>query len=177
MATLPIALPMCGEPATTRIEVYGGDSLDAAAYTCDPHVSGALATVAEAGMLGRTAPGPLRVSRPCGYVHAYPTGQLAQPDDIRHPQWCDRRNCVQRQQHRSLRLPVNTGRPEAAIIDVSLVQALSDVVDPMMALNVVDGDHSSELVLSTGQGRVLSYQVRRLLDMSKGHPGGRRPAW
>ncbi|MBC9006414.1 hypothetical protein [Micromonospora aurantiaca (nom. illeg.)] len=178
MRTLPIALPQCGEPATTRIEIYSADSLDANAYTCQMHAEAAIAAVERAGRSASPitmAPG---VQRPCGYVHVYPTGRLAEPEDgPAHPPWCDHKNCDQRGRHQSVRLPVSTGRPEAVIADLALTEALSAGVDPMIALTVVDGDSGREIVLSLGQSRVLSYQIRRLLDLSNGHRGNRRPSW
>lgn len=178
MGTIPIALPLCGLQATTRIEIYNANSLDASAYTCPEHTRTALAAVTDAGMQARPIPMAPDISRPCGHVHVYPTGTLADPHDVGHPSWCDRKDCVQRGRHRSIRLPVSTGTPEAAIVDVSLTQALARGAEPMMALTVVDGDSGSrETVLSLGQGRVLSYQVRRLLDLSKGYSGNRRPTW
>ncbi|MEV7264724.1 hypothetical protein AB0N38_14340 [Micromonospora aurantiaca] len=180
MRTLPIALPQCGEPATTRIEIYSADSLDANAYTCQMHVDAAVAAAENAGLTARMripiAPG---VNRPCGYVHVYPTGRLAEEGEAavpQHPHWCDRRGCDQRGQHRSVRLPVATGDPEAVILDVALIQTLGRGVEPMLAMTVVDGDSGSrETVLSLGQGKVMSYQLRRLLDLSKGYRGNRRP--
>lgn len=178
MSTLPIALPQCGTPATTRIEVYSAGSLDASAYTCTAHTADALAAIHAAGLDSQPvtlAPG---VNRPCGYVHVYPTGQLADPTQPPHPPWCDRLGCDQRGRHRSIRLPISTGKPEAVIADVALVQVLGQGVAPMLALTVVDGDSGSrETIMSLGQGRVLSYQVRRLLDLSKGYSGNRRASW
>lgn len=178
MRTLPIALPQCGEPATTRIEVYSAGSLDANAYTCDLHTAGAVAAVETADLTAYPVSMAPTVNRPCGYVHVYPTGRLADPEDgPAHPPWCDRKNCDQRGRHQSVRLPVSTGRPEAVIADLALTEALAPGVDPMVALTVVDGDSGREIVLSLGQGRVLSYQIRRLLDLSNGHGGNRRPSW
>ena len=177
MRTLPIALPQCGEPATTRIEVYSAGSLDASAYTCPLHTESAVSAVERASLSAHPVPMAPTVNRPCGYVHVYPTGQLADPVDPGHPQWCDRKDCDQRGQHRSIRLPVSTGQPEAVIADVALTQALGQGVTPMLSLTVVDGHSGREIVLSLGQGRVLSYQVRRLLDLAKGYAGNRRPSW
>lgn len=176
MRTLPIALPRCGQPATTRIEIYSSGSLDASAYTCREHTIAAVDAIETAGLTAHQIGMAPTVERPCGYVHVYPTGALAEPDDQGHPPWCDRKDCAGRGQHRSLRLPVATGHPEAVIADVALVQALAAGVEPMLAMTVVDGDAGREIVLSIGQGRVLSYQIRRLLDMSKGYSGNRRPS-
>jgi hypothetical protein len=181
MSTIPITLPQCGEPAAVRIEVYSHDgaSLDASAYTCPGHTIHALAVIDRAGRTGRPIGMAPDITRPCGHVHVYPTGQLADPADMPHPSWCDRKDCRQRGRHRSIRLPVTTGHPEAAIVDMSLTQALIRDAELMMVLTVVDGDNGSrETALSLGQGRVLSHQVRRLLDLSKGYSGNRRrPTW
>ncbi|MEU3452702.1 hypothetical protein ABZ671_03730 [Micromonospora sp. NPDC006766] len=176
MSTLPIALPQCGEPATTRIEIYSDGSLDASAYTCPAHTAGALAGITEAGLHSQPVTLSPTVNRPCGYVHVYPTGQLAEPEGEAHPPWCDRKDCSQRGRHQSIQLPVSTGKPEAVIADLSLTHAIADGVEPMMSLTVVDADSGRQIVLSLGQGRVLSYQVRRLLDLSRGYPGNRRPS-
>ena len=42
---------------------------------------------------------------------------------------------------------------------------------PMLVLEVTESGEARYLYLPTGQGRVLAYQVRRLIDLSK---GGRR---
>ncbi|MBM0257033.1 hypothetical protein [Micromonospora sp. 4G55] len=178
MKTLPITLPTCGVQATTRIEVYSARSLDANAYTCSEHTGPTIAAIEAAGMSAETVPLAPDVERPCGYVYVYATGHLTDPVDVDHPAWCDRADCPGRGRHRSVRLPVVTGQPEAVIADVALTQTLGPGVDPMLSLTVVDGESGSrEVVLSLGQGRVLSYQVRRLLDLSKGYPGNRRPSW
>ncbi|MET8908420.1 hypothetical protein [Micromonospora sp. NPDC004551] len=162
----------------TRIEIYSTGSLDASAYTCNAHTAGALAAITEAGLDSQPVTLSPTVSRPCGYVHVYPTGQLADTTRPPHPPWCDRIGCDQRGRHRSIRLPVSTGHPEAVIVDVALIQVLGHGVEPMLAMTVVDSEAGSrETVLSLGQGRVLSYQVRRLLDLSKGYSGNRRPSW
>jgi hypothetical protein len=177
MRTLPIALlPECGEPATTRIEIYSAGSLDASAYTCTPHTSQALTAINAAGLDAHPIALSPTVSRPCGYLHVYPTGKLVNPTDPIHPHWCDRTDCGLRGRHRSIRLPVSSGQPEAVIADLALTQALGEAVEPMLSLTVVDGDSGREFILSLGQGRVLSYQVRRLVDLAKGRSGNRRPS-
>ncbi len=152
-----------------RIEVYGADSLDASVYLCRRHVTSSVAALHAYGW--RTEPAAVRplVARPCGYAYRYPTGRLA---DLAHPHWCDRRGCLDRHRHRSLRLPVSGGRPETAVAEVSLSQGLTAGLEPVIALAVVDTD-GHDLTLSLAQGRVLSYQVRRLLDLTGGR---RRPA-
>ncbi|NJP32883.1 hypothetical protein [Micromonospora thermarum] len=161
------ALPACARPADVRIEVYGGDSLDASVYVCRQHVTLSAAALDAYGW--RAEPAAVRplVTRPCGYAYRYPTGRLA---DLAHPHWCDRRGCLDRHRHRSLRLPVTSGRPEASIAEVSLSQGLTAGLEPVIALAVADaGNH--EVTLSLGQGRVLSYQVRRLLDLTSRRRG------
>jgi len=182
MRTLPIALPTCGGPATVRLEIYSaanGDlhgSLDASAYVCDLHGIPAVSACQAAGLTARRVPLAPDINRPCGHVHVYPTGQLSDPADMPHPHWCDRRDCAGRGQHRSVRLPVNAGCPDPTIVELTLTQALAAAVDPMLTLTVIDAG-GQEVVLSLGQGRVLSHQVRRLLDLSKGCRGARRASW
>ena len=156
------SLPACGRAAEVRIEAYGDDSLDASVYVCRQHVTSGAAALHAYGW--RAEPAAVRplVPRPCGYAYRYPTGRLA---DLAHPHWCDRRGCLDRRRHRSLRLPVSAGRPEAAVAEVSLAQGLTAGLEPVIALAVV-GPDGHELTLSLGQGRVLSYQVRRLLDLT-----------
>ncbi|NJP32667.1 hypothetical protein [Micromonospora thermarum] len=107
------------------------------------------------------------ITRPCGHVHVYPTGRLGA--DPGHPSWCDRAGCATRGQHRSVQLPISVGQPEAAIADLALTRGLAPGLEPALALTVVDGAAGTEVVLSLGQGRVLSYQVRRLLDLATRH--------
>ncbi|QGN47906.1 hypothetical protein GKC29_14315 [Micromonospora sp. WMMC415] len=171
---LPVALPECGDSAATRIEVYSADSLDANAYTCHVHTDEALAAIGRAGLHGHPVPLAPDITRPCGHVHVYPTGQLGDRHDPGHPPWCDRAGCTTRGQHRSVQLPISVGQPEAAIAYLALTRCLAPALEPALTLTVVDGDTGTEVVLSLGQGRVLSYRVRRLLDLATRHPG-RRP--
>ncbi|MGN9775849.1 hypothetical protein ACTMS0_08715 [Micromonospora sp. H33] len=169
MRALPITLPQCGDAASTRIEVYSAESLDANAYTCNVHTEHALAEIGRAGLQGHPVPLAPDITRPCGHVHVYPTGRMGDQHDPGHPSWCDRRGCIVRGQHRSIPLPISTGGPEAAIAHLALTLGLTPGVEPVLALTVVDGDAGKEVVLSLGQGRVLSYQVRRLLDLAMRH--------
>ncbi|WP_435586146.1 hypothetical protein [Micromonospora aurantiaca (nom. illeg.)] len=165
MRTLPIALPQCGEPAAVRIEVYSAGSLDASAYACPAHVELASSAVDRAGFTAHVVTLAPDVRRPCGHVHVYPTGRLADSDEPQHPHWCDRRDCAGRGLHRSVRLPVNGGHPDPTICELTLTQHLT-LGDPVLTLTVIDGG-GQELALSLGQGCVLAYQVRRLLDLAK----------
>lgn len=166
---LPIALPACGDAAATRIEVYSADSLDANAYTCGLHTDRALAEIGRAGLHGHPVPLAPDITRPCGHVHVYPTGRLGDQHDRGHPSWCDRAGCATRGQHRSIQLPISVGQPEAAIAYLALTRGLAPGLEPTLTLTVVDGDAGTEVVLSLKQGRVLSYQVRRLLDLATRH--------
>jgi hypothetical protein len=167
-------LPGCGEPATERIEVYGADSLDAAAYACSRHRARVVAAIEAGGLAAYPVPPVPGMRRPCGYVHRYPTGGLADPPGDPHPQWCDRGGCVDRRRHRSVRLPLSPPWPEATRADVALAQALAPGGEPMLAI-AVGGAEPGELVLSLGQGRVLAYQVRRLLNLAATRPRNQRP--
>ncbi|MEH1056406.1 hypothetical protein V6U89_14465 [Micromonospora sp. CPCC 206171] len=173
MSTLP-SLPTCGEPATVRIELYTADSLDACAYTCPAHTTHATAVIARAGLDAHPAGLAPDVDRPCGYVHVYATGTLAEPADQGHPRWCDRDDCQRRGQHRSRARHVDTNRPEAFIVGVALVQALHPAAEPMVKLTSVEGSAAVSLVLSIGQARVLRYRLAHLLGMAQAGPSGRR---
>ncbi|MEU3454479.1 hypothetical protein ABZ671_12855 [Micromonospora sp. NPDC006766] len=167
MSTLPITLPACGESATVRIELYADDSLEACAYTCNVHATLASAEIARAGLSSHPVGMAPDVHRPCGYVHVFPTGTLADPAELGHPRWCDRHDCQRRGQHRSRARHTDTNRPEAFIADVALVQALGPTAEPMVNLTSVEGTAAASLVLSTGQARVLRYRLAHLLDVAK----------
>ncbi|MGW1062065.1 hypothetical protein [Micromonospora rubida] len=185
MRVLP-PLPGCGEPATVRIEVYGGDSLDAAAYACAEHVTAFVATIGAAGWSAHPVPRVPELGRSCGYLYRYPTGGLADPPGDAHPRWCDRDGCTARRRHRSARLPLTPRSPESpvgsfageACADVALAQALVSGAHPVLVL-AVGGAEPGELMLSLNQGLVLSYRIRRLLDLAtatsarRPHPGSR----
>ncbi|MER7460987.1 hypothetical protein [Micromonospora sp. NPDC126480] len=163
------SLASCGSAAEARIEVYGGYSLDASVYVCRRHLTSGVAALHAYGWRAEPAAvGPL-APRPCGYAYRYPTGRLA---DLAHPHWCDRSGCLDRRRHRSLRLPVSAGQPEGAVAELALSQGLTAGLEPVLTLAVV-GPDDHELSLSLKQGRVLSYQVRRLLDLTGRR---RRPA-
>ncbi|QGN47425.1 hypothetical protein ACN26Y_14780 [Micromonospora sp. WMMD558] len=53
---------------------------------------------------------------------------------------------------------------------MSLTQGLTAGLEPVIALAVVDAG-SHEVTLSLGQGRVLSSQMRRLLDLTSRRRG------
>ncbi|MEH0983226.1 hypothetical protein [Micromonospora sp. CPCC 205556] len=166
MSTLP-TLPSCGEPATVRIELYTADSLDACAYTCTAHLTHATAVSVRAGLdtqpIGM-APG---TNRPCGYLHVFSTGTLADRLGPDHPRWCDRHDCQHRGQHRSRSRHVDTDRPEPFIVDVALVQALHPAAEPMVNLTSVAGIAAGSLVLSVAQARVLRYRLAHLLEVAR----------
>ncbi|WP_422734056.1 hypothetical protein ACN26Y_00330 [Micromonospora sp. WMMD558] len=166
MRTLPIAFPHCGAPAAVRIEIYSSESLDASAYVCPQHTTPAIAVIETTGHTAHPVTLASDVSRPCGHLHVYPTGRLADPVDMSHPHWCDRRDCGQRGRHKSVRLPVSSGHPEPVIVDIALTQALGDAVRSVLTVAVAN-EGGQEVVLSFGQGRVLCYQVRRLLDLAR----------
>ncbi|WP_405107560.1 hypothetical protein OG559_24490 [Micromonospora sp. NBC_01405] len=180
MSVLP-PLPGCGESATVRIEVYGEDSLDAAVYACAEHVTAFVATIRAAGRSAHLVPRAPELGRPCGYVYRYPTGGLADPPGDAHPRWCDRDGCTARRRHRSARLPLTPRSPESpagpfageARADVALAQALVSGAEPVLVL-AVSGAEPGELMLSLNQGLVLSYRIRRLLDLTTATPA-RRP--
>ncbi|MHA4950589.1 hypothetical protein ACX27O_25000 [Micromonospora sp. SD19] len=174
MRTLPTP-PACGEPATVRIELYTADSLDACAYTCPAHTIHVTAVVAKAGMNAHPVGMAPDVDRPCGYVHVFPTGTLADPDDQGyHPRWCDKDDCKRRSQHRSHARHLETNRQEAFIVDVALVQALHPAAEPMVALTSAAGSAAGSLVLSVGQARLLRYRLAHLLDIAKATRNGGR---
>ncbi|MEU3456417.1 hypothetical protein ABZ671_22885 [Micromonospora sp. NPDC006766] len=170
-----LTLPVCGEAATVRIELYTADSLDACAYTCTAHTVRATAVVTRAGLDAHPVGIALDVGRPCGYVHVYPTGTLAsEPADLSHPRWCDREDCQRRGQHRSRTRQMDTNQPEAFIVEVALVQALHPAGEPMVNLTSVEGAAAASLVLSIGQARVLRYRLADLLDLAKATGNGGR---
>lgn len=79
MSTLPFPLPICGQPATQRIEVYSAPntldaSLDASIYACHEHTVDVELTVVAAGLAPRPVPLAPDISRPCGSVYVFPTG-------------------------------------------------------------------------------------------------------
>ncbi|MGC4744659.1 hypothetical protein ACLQ28_03185 [Micromonospora sp. DT201] len=102
--------------------------------------------------------------RPCGYVHVFLTGNLADPT---HPRWCDRDDCQRRGQHRSQASHLDTNRPEAYVVDVSLVQALHPAAGPVVNLTSMEGNAATCLVLSLRQTRVLRYRLANLLDAAR----------
>lgn len=179
MSNLPFTLPTCDRPASVRLEVYtpaGGElgSLDASAYVCAEHVVQAGLAISAAGFTPQVFPLAPDVLRTCGQVHIYPTGNLA--DDDQHPRWCDRQNCERRGEHRSPARNVDTGQPEAVIVDVALVQNVHPAAEPQISLTGIDGAGAAEpvavhLLLSIGQARTLRYRLAQLIDATK---GGRR---
>ncbi|MEU8025079.1 hypothetical protein [Micromonospora haikouensis] len=192
MSVLP-PLPGCGELATVRIEVYGAGGLDAAAYACAGHAAPIVATIEAAGWSACPVPRVPESGRPCGHVYRYPTGGLADPPGDAHPRWCDRDGCTARRRHRSTRLPLTprspappadplatddptakdpttegpaTGAPPAEVAaDVALAQALVPGAGPVLVV-AVGGAEPGELMFTLDQGRVLSYRLRRLLDLA-----------
>jgi hypothetical protein len=78
MTALP-DLPGCGGPATVRVEVYspadgkGRASLDASVYACPEHVDAMVSAIGAAGLTAYGCEAPMPLSRPCGFVYAYPT--------------------------------------------------------------------------------------------------------
>lgn len=159
MSTLP-TLPDCAEPATTRIELYTADSLDACAYTCAAHAPQVTAAIGGAGLEAYPSGLGFGVSRPCGHVYVYPTGGLA--DDLNHPRWCDRDGCRLRGRHRSRVRQVDTNRSEAFPVGVGLVRALHPGAETMVHLSGA----GATVVLSIGQARVLRYRLAHLLDLA-----------
>ncbi|MFC5926091.1 hypothetical protein [Micromonospora vulcania] len=83
MRTLPTP-PACGEHATIRIELYTSQSLDACAYTCATHAAQLTAEIVEAGLSAEPFGMTVDVDRPCGYLHVFPTGNLADPTRPTH---------------------------------------------------------------------------------------------
>ncbi len=166
MGTRPIALPECGAPAAVRIEIYSSESLDASAYVCAQHTTAASTAIQTTGRTAHPVSLAPHIVRPCGHLHIYPTGNLADPDGMPHPHWCDRRGCGERGRHQSVRLPVSGGHPDPAIVEVALSRALVGAAQPKLSVTVVD-DGGQEVVLCLGQGRVLCYQLRRLLDLAR----------
>ncbi|WP_353901743.1 hypothetical protein ABUL04_11845 [Micromonospora harpali] len=186
MSVLP-PLAGCGELATVRIEVYGAGGLDAAAYACAGHAAPIVATIEAAGWSACPVPRVPESGRPCGHVYRYPTGGLADPPGDAHPRWCDRDGCAARRRHRSTRLPLTPRSPEPpagplaaddpaaeglaararteVAADVALAQALVPGAGPMLVV-AVGGAEPGELMLTLDQGRVLSYRLRRLLDLA-----------
>ncbi|WP_089155036.1 hypothetical protein [Micromonospora sp. NBS 11-29] len=159
MSTLP-NLPDCGQPATTRIELYTANSLDACAYTCEAHTLHATAALGRAGLDAYPAGLAPGLSRACGHVHVYPTGTLAAPDDLDHPRWCDRDGCRHRGQHRSRARQVDVDR---FVVGVGLVRALHPAAEPMVSLRSAEG---GALVLSIGQAKVLRHRLAHVLDLA-----------
>ncbi|MEU7801683.1 hypothetical protein AB0B10_20695 [Micromonospora arborensis] len=160
MRTLP-TLPACGEPATVRIELCTAGSLDACAYACATHAHHVIAGVAKVGLSAHPGGMAADVERPCGYVHVFLTGNLADPS---HPRWCDRDDCQRRGQHRSRASHLDTNRSETFIVDVCVVQALHPAAEPMVNLSSVEGNAAACLILSLRQTRVLRYRLANLLD-------------
>ena len=85
MSNLP-TLPGCGQPATVRIEVYGPDaagdpfgSLDASVYVCEEHGIDTASAVWGAGMTAHKVEMAPDVTRACGEVYIFPTGNLGDP--------------------------------------------------------------------------------------------------
>ncbi|MFE0589159.1 hypothetical protein [Micromonospora echinospora] len=108
------------------------------------------------------------IERPCGHVYRYATGRLAGRVPAGHPSWCIRDGCRERQQHRSRRLPVVTGRPEVVRADVALVAKDVSGMDvaPRLVLRAREDDVCQEIVLSMAQAAVLARRIRQLLDLT-----------
>jgi len=177
MGNLPFTLPACDRPATVRLEVFSNTSeglpgsLDASVYTCEQHADPATDAIEGTNRTAHRLRMAPDVQRTCGHVYLFPTGQLAG-----HPAWCDLDDCGRRLEHRSAVAHVETGRPEPVIVDVALVQAVSEGAEPALSLTVVDGRRtpvpaSERVLLSTGQATALVYRVRQLVDAAR---GGRR---
>ncbi|WP_200213354.1 hypothetical protein [Micromonospora coerulea] len=177
MTNLPFRLPECGRPAAVRIEAFTivagpqQGSLDASIYSCTDHAPDAVTAIEAADMEAHVVPMAPDIDRACGSIHIYPTGNLASDD--RHPRWCDRKDCERRGEHRSPARNVDTGSPEAVIVDVALVQNVHPAAEPQISLTGIDGAGAAEpvavhLLLSIGQARTLRYRLATLIDASKG---------
>ncbi|TYC05683.1 hypothetical protein FXF53_04515 [Micromonospora sp. WP24] len=127
------------------------------------------AEVARAGLSAHPVGMAPDIDRPCGFVHVFPTGNLAEPA---HPRWCDRIDCRRRGQHRSQAHHLDTNRPEPFTLYAALVQALHPAAQPMVCLTSLGDEASAGLVLSIGHARVLRYRLADLLDAVKPTPGG-----
>lgn len=97
---------------------------------------------------------------------------MEQPTDrapADHPRWCQQdHTCRIYGVHRSRPVPANT---EAATVPMRLwLEQTWRPADgaPMLVLEVTESGEVRYLYLPTGQGRVLAYQLRRLIDLSKG---------
>ncbi|MEU5565894.1 hypothetical protein [Micromonospora musae] len=129
------------------------------------------AEVVQVGLSAHPVGMPLDLRRPCGYLHVFPTGNLADPA---HPSWCDRVDCRRRGQHRSLARHLDTNRPETSNLHVSLVQALHASAEPSVCLGSLGDEASASLVLSIGHARVLRYRLAHLLDVVRPTRSGSR---
>ncbi|MET8524861.1 hypothetical protein [Micromonospora sp. NPDC005172] len=166
MTDLPFRLADCAEPAATRIEVYsvdgesGDGSLDGAVYVCPAHSQATADAIAMAGFTSSATPLGEDVNRPCGYVHIYPTGLLAANA---HPEWCDRKGCDARGEHRSRFLLIESPRQEASIISVSLAQTCRPPAEPVVVLSVADRTATQRVVFSAREARNLRHRLGDLL--------------
>ncbi|MEU8179960.1 hypothetical protein AB0B86_04175 [Micromonospora sp. NPDC049047] len=167
MDDLPFQLADCGAPATIRIEVCsaieksGAGSLDGAVYVCPAHPDAAAVAIAAAGFTSAAGPMSTDLQRPCGYVHAYPTGALA--NDSGHPRWCDRNGCGRRGEHWSQVAALDDDRQQPSIVAVWLVQTLAPTAETIVALSVTDRTTAKRVLLSVGQARALRYRLGSLL--------------
>ncbi|TNH23307.1 hypothetical protein FHG89_27335 [Micromonospora orduensis] len=96
-------------------------------------------------------------------MHNLPTPPVSE-----HPAWCDKQDCERRAEHRSPAMNVDTNRPEAAIVDVALTQALHPLAEPAVSMTVIEGQAAQHIALSIGQARVLRYRLANLIDAAKG---------
>jgi len=173
MSTLPFTLPTCGQPATVRLEVYSPangvlpGSLDANVYACDRHGIEAVTSIWTADLIARRVPLAPDITRTCGTVYVYPTGNLAD-----HPAWCDRKACADRGEHRSVPMGVRPGPDDVSGLTVHLVQ-LVDSPTVLVALTFVGVDPADTAVqlVALNQAVALTYRIRTLAERAK---GGRR---
>lgn len=85
-----------------------------------------------------------------------------------HPRWCNREKCGRLRVHVSLRLPVDTGRAEEAVLDVALMQTWQAGAEPHVSLTVIEGMDVEQVLMPTRQARVLTHQLRKLLGQVEG---------
>lgn len=120
MSTIP-TLPGCGRPATIRIEAYAPldgrmhGTLDASVYVCPDHAAPTVTVLEAVGFATRRLAGGTEV-KGCGdgldfadptevRTLAAPVSAIADTTSATpHPAWCDRQNCVGRDEHRSVAL-------------------------------------------------------------------------
>lgn len=184
------SLPACGQPATTRFEVWTPlnghphGSLDGVVYTCQQHAPEVVQSVHAAGLTPLRVADPRHVARPCGHLVDFgaPLPELTHqtlptippttaplelhepPAEPKHPRWCVRGELC-RAERRHVSDP-HHANPSGSYLEIWawLEQSWAPAGAPVqMVLETGDGGKPAEYRMELRQPRALLHVLRTLL--------------